>query len=58
MRLPLSLVPQEIIDQYQLEEKEKNGQVYIRIDKGMYGMPQAGRLANDLLVKRLKPHGY
>jgi hypothetical protein len=24
----------------------------------MYGLPQAGRLANDLLVKRLTPHGY
>jgi hypothetical protein len=58
MRLPLSLIPQEIIDQYQLEEKAKNGQVYIRINKGMYGLPQADRLANDLLVKRLKPHGY
>jgi hypothetical protein len=58
MRLPLSLTPQEIIDQYQLEEKANNGQVYIRIDKGMYGLPQAGRLANDLLVKRLNPHGY
>jgi hypothetical protein len=58
MRLPLSLIPQEIIDQYQLEKKAKNGQVYIRIDKGMYGLPHAGRLANDLLVKRPKPHGY
>jgi hypothetical protein len=24
----------------------------------MYGLPQADRLANDLLVKRLAPHGY
>jgi hypothetical protein len=31
---------------------------YIRIDKGMYGIPQAARLANDLLINRLAPHGY
>jgi hypothetical protein len=24
----------------------------------MYGLPQAGRLANKLLEKRLKPHGF
>jgi hypothetical protein len=24
----------------------------------MHGLPQAGRLANDLLVKRLAPHRY
>jgi hypothetical protein len=24
----------------------------------MYGLPQAGRLANNLLVKRRAPHGY
>jgi hypothetical protein len=24
----------------------------------MYGLPQAGRLTNDLIVKRLAPHGY
>jgi hypothetical protein len=39
-------------------EKERNGKVYIRIDKGMYGLPQSGRLANNLLVTRLAPHGY
>jgi hypothetical protein len=32
--------------------------VYIQINKGMYGLPQEGKLANDLLVKRLAPHSY
>jgi hypothetical protein len=58
MRLALAIIPQEIIDKYNLLEKAKNGHVYIRIDKGMNGLPQAGRLANDLLIKRLAPHGY
>lgn len=35
-----------------------NGYVYVRIDKGMYGLPQAGILANDLLAERLAKHGY
>jgi hypothetical protein len=58
MQLTLTIIPQEIIDKYKLMDKEKNGKVYIRIDKGMYGLPQAGRLANNLLVTRLAPHGY
>jgi hypothetical protein len=58
MRLTLRIIPQEIIDKYKLGDKAKNGYVYIRIDKGMYGLPHTGRLANDLLVKRLTPHGY
>jgi hypothetical protein len=58
MQLALSIIPQEIIDKYKLMDKDKNGKVYICIDKGMYGIPQAGRLANNLPVKRLAPHGY
>jgi hypothetical protein len=53
MKLALSLIPQEIIDMYGLADKAKNGQVYIQINKGVYGLPHAGRLVNDLLVKRL-----
>jgi hypothetical protein len=57
MQLALTITPQEIIDKYKLMEKESNGKVYIRIKKGMYGLPQAGILANNLLVTRLAPHG-
>jgi hypothetical protein len=58
MQLALTIIPQEIIDKYKLMDKEKKCKVYIRIDKGMYGLPQAGRLANNLLVTRLAPHVY
>jgi hypothetical protein len=58
IQLALTIIPQEIIDKYKLMEKERNGKVYIRIDKGMYGLPQEGRLANTLLVTWLTPHGY
>ena len=32
--------------------------VYLEIRKAIYGLPQAGILANKLLRKRLAPHGY
>jgi hypothetical protein len=32
--------------------------VYIEVQKGMYGLPQAGILANQLLARRLAIHGY
>lgn len=43
---------------YSLHNKVKNGQVYLQIEKGLYGLPQTRILANKLLRKRLKPHGY
>jgi hypothetical protein len=58
MRIPINLIPPEIIEEYDLMSKVHNGFIYIRIDKGMYGLPQAGLLANQLLEKRLLPHGY
>ena len=30
----------------------------MRIIRGIYGLPQSGKLANDLLKKRLEVHGY
>ena len=36
----------------------KYGYIYMQIERGMYGLPQAGILANELLRKRLAPHGY
>ena len=58
MFLPLALIPQEIIDQYELQSKVHNDKVYLEIRKGMYGLPQAGILANEQLQRNLKPHGY
>ena len=58
MRLPLDIFPQEIIDKYNLEEIAEEGWVYCRIDGGMYGLPQAGKIAHDTLVDRLWTAGY
>ena len=58
MWAPVALIPDEVMEAYDLHDKVKNGRVLVRIDGGMHGLPQAGRLAYDQLVKHLKPHGY
>jgi hypothetical protein len=58
VRIPLSQIPEEIINEYNLRAIAKDGYVIFRVDKGMYGLPQAGILASELLQKRLDPHGY
>ncbi len=58
MRIPVNQLPQKIIDLYNLEPLIHNGAVYVEIRKGMYGLPQAGRIANDKLVPILKAAGY
>jgi hypothetical protein len=58
MRIPISMLPDAIIEQYQLLPLVHNGYVCVEIRRGMYGLPQAGRLANDQLIKFLAPHGY
>ena len=52
MKIHLLDIPQEIIDKYHLESiKDNNSFIYIKIQKGMYGLPQAGILANNLLTQ-------
>ena len=58
MRVPIWMLPDAIIEQYNLTPLFHNGYVYVEIRRGMYGLPQAGRLANDQLIAFLQPHGY
>jgi hypothetical protein len=58
MKMPLSLFPSWMREQYNLEKHAKNGFVYIELRRAVWGLPQAGILANKLLHKRLLPHGY
>jgi hypothetical protein len=58
LRLPLAIIPDEVIEQYNLKSISIDGWVYLEIRKGMYGLKQAGILANQLLQKRLEPYGY
>jgi hypothetical protein len=56
--LPLKILPLYITEKFDLKRLAVNGWVYLEIQKGMYGLKQAGLLANQLLQKRLKPFGY
>ncbi len=59
MRLKLSDIPEEIIKQYKLREiTTPDGYVYMEIMKGMYGLPQAGIIAQVLLEEHLDKFGY
>jgi hypothetical protein len=58
MKVPIDVIPEEIMIEYNLQLLVYKGHVYVEIQKGMYGLPQAGRLANDRLTKILEPHGY
>ena len=45
MKIPITQIPDEIITEYNLRHKvHTDGAVYIEIQKGMYGLPQAGML--------------
>jgi hypothetical protein len=58
MKLLLSRFPEEIVQKYNLSALAVDGWVYIEIRKGIYGMKQAGLLANQLLQTRLAPLWY
>ena len=58
MRMPIGIFPQEFIHQYGLAEKVQNNFVYCAIIRCMYGLPQSGILANELLRERFSDHGY
>jgi hypothetical protein len=58
MRLLLSGLPEGIVQKYNLSALAVDGWVYIEIRKGMYGLKQAGLLANQLLQTRLAPFSY
>jgi hypothetical protein len=58
IKMVLSRFPEEIVQKYNLNALAIDGWVYIEIRKGMYGLKQAGFLANQLLQTHLEPFGY
>ena len=51
--MPIKLILDEILQEYDLLSLVTDGWVYIKISKGMYGLPQqAGKLANNFLKER------
>lgn len=66
MRITRDQLPTDIVARYGLETymnkgasgKRSHDWVMVEIVKGIYGLPQAGRLAQEKLVKHLAKHGY
>ena len=56
-KIPMAIIPPIIIQLYNLEAKAIGGHVHIEISIGMYGLPQASRVANDALLPRLAAAG-
>jgi len=59
VKIKLSDIPEKIIVKYKLHDlANADGSVYIESNRGMYGLPQLGLIANELLEERLNKHGY
>lgn len=50
MRMKMENFPEDAIQQCKLKNKvATDGYIYVKISKGMYGLPQAGIIAQELL---------
>ena len=58
MRIALKHVPADIIEHYHLQPFIHDGYLLMEISKGIYGLKQAGKLAQDRLISHLEKHGY
>jgi hypothetical protein len=56
--IPEWAIPEDIMQEYNLRPLIKNKQLLAEIRTGMYGLPQAGRLAYVKLIKHLADDGY
>ena len=50
--------PQEFVEKYNLKEKVNSMYIFTRVTKVIYGLPQAGLIVHDSLVKHLEPYVY
>ena len=39
MRIPVAMIPDEIVDKYVIRHLSHNGFFYVEIQRGMYGLP-------------------
>jgi hypothetical protein len=55
MKIPFALLPDNIIEHYQLREKVLDGYFYMEIHKGMYRLLQAGILVKQTPQGTISP---
>ena len=58
MKMPITIFPQHVKEEYNQLEKVYKGCVWIEIGRSIYGLTQSGKLANEYLQKKIAPHGY
>jgi hypothetical protein len=59
MQLRIADMPDNVIKHYNLRDKATpDGNIYCEIQKGMYGVPQVGIIAQQILEERLRKQGY
>jgi hypothetical protein len=58
MRMPLTLFPEWIQIQYNMKELAYDGYIHLEMRQAVWGLPQAGILANKRLWQKLAPFGY
>ena len=56
--MPLHLFPQKFKDQYNINTLAEGDVLYMKIRKGIYGLPAAGIIANKLPKARLLKKEY
>jgi hypothetical protein len=58
-RMKLELFPDDMIEEYNIRNKvDSNRDVHCKVRRGVYGLPQVGIIAQDLLEERLLKAGY
>ena len=58
MTIPLTYFPTWIVKQYNLSLHALNGKIHLELRCAVWGLPQAGILANKRLRRKLAPFGY
>ena len=58
LRIPLKFLSEAILDKHNLRPFTHNNSILFEVTKSMYGLPHAGKIAQDVLVERLASHGY
>ena len=59
LRMKMANFPDDVIEHYKLKDKvDAKGNLYVKCRKGMYGLPNAGIIAQKLLEERLNKAGY
>jgi hypothetical protein len=58
MTIPRHLIPEASFHKYNLQRFGDTKTFTVEISKGIYGLPQAGRLAQERLTAHLGQHGY